>query len=83
MIENKKQKKNNNKVILITLEINSWGQKLHHWGHPIQGDLIVEPDPDKFSVFKGMITNVIGYFCNLIRAAVIPQTFAVKSWIRT
>ena len=65
------------------MEVNPCGQKLHHWGHPIQGDLIVEPDPDKFSVFKGMITNVIGYFCNLIRAAVIPQTFAVKSWIRT
>jgi hypothetical protein len=65
------------------LEVTSCGQKLHHWGHPIQGDLIVKPDHDKSSVFKGMITNIIGYFCNLIRAAVIPQTFAVKSWIRT
>ena len=36
---------------------------------------MVEPDPGKSAVFKEMILGGIRYFCNLIRSAVIPQTF--------
>merc|ERR1711953_475079 len=40
-----------------------------------KGDLVVEPDGGKSAVFKEMVLGGIRYFCNLIRAAVIPQTF--------
>jgi exocyst complex component 2 len=40
-----------------------------------KGDLVVEPDAGKSAVFKEMILGGIRYFANLIRAAVIPQTF--------
>ena len=40
-----------------------------------KGDLVVEPDVGKSAVFKEMVLGGIRYFCNLIRAAVIPQTF--------
>ena len=40
-----------------------------------KGDLVVDPDPGKSAVFKEMILGGIRYFCNLIRSAVIPQTF--------
>ena len=40
-----------------------------------KGDLGVSPDPGKSTVFKEMILGAIRYFCNLIRAASIPQTF--------
>ena len=40
-----------------------------------KGDLVVEPDLGKSAVFKEMIFGSIRYFCNLIRSAVIPQTF--------
>lgn len=43
-----------------------------------KGDLVVEPDGGKSAVFKEMILGGIRYFCNLIRAAVIPQTFNKK-----
>ena len=40
-----------------------------------KGDLGVNPDTGKSTVFKEMILGGIRYFCNLIRSAVIPQTF--------
>ncbi len=40
-----------------------------------KGDLVVDPDTGKSVVFKEMILGGIRYFSNLIRAAVIPQTF--------
>lgn len=40
-----------------------------------KGDLGVQPDHGKSTVFKEMILGGIRYFCNLIRSAVIPQTF--------
>ncbi len=43
-----------------------------------KADLVVEPDGGKSAVFKEMILGGIRYFCNLIRAAVIPQTFTKK-----
>jgi exocyst complex component 2 len=39
-----------------------------------KGDLVVEPDAGKSTVFKEMILGGIRYFSNLIRAAVIPST---------
>ena len=35
----------------------------------------MNPDTGKSTVFKEMILGGIRYFCNLIRSAVIPQTF--------
>ena len=43
-----------------------------------KGDLVVDPDAGKSAVFKEMVLGGIRYFCNLIRAAVIPQTFDKK-----
>ncbi len=41
---------------------------------PLQGDLVVEADPEKSKVFKDMILRGIRRFSNLIRTAIIPQT---------
>ena len=43
-----------------------------------KGDLVVDADAGKSAVFKEMVLGSIRYFCNLIRAAVIPQTFDKK-----
>ena len=43
-----------------------------------KGDLVVDPDGGKSAVFKEMILGGIRYFCNLVRASVIPQTFNKK-----
>ena len=40
-----------------------------------QGDFGADPDPDKSGVFKTMVFDGIQKFCNLIRSAIIPQTF--------
>lgn len=39
-----------------------------------KGDLVVEPDGGKQTVFKEMILGGIRYYSNMIRSAVIPQT---------
>lgn len=39
-----------------------------------KGDLVVQPDVGKQSIFKEIILGEIRYFSNMIRAAVIPQT---------
>ena len=43
-----------------------------------KGDLVVDADAGKSAVFKEMVLGSIRYFCNLIRAAVIPETFDKK-----